>query len=109
MAFELDDFLIEKKYQNEAPWPFAQAELLKINSHKGAYDKFCCISKCWEIISDCVALVDDPGPGSPHHCHKHLNLTDALWPIMAYVIASSGVQNLFSNIQYPLLAKYCLA
>ncbi len=75
-------------------------ELQKINSYKAPYDKFLCvseaiwlcwpayISRCWEIISHCVSLLDDPG-------------VDVCWSIMAFVIFYSGVDNIISNLQYP--------
>jgi hypothetical protein len=55
------DFEIPKKFHSEAPWPLAQAELKNMNAYRSAYDKFLCISKCWEIISHYVSLIDDPG------------------------------------------------
>jgi len=89
----LDDFHLPAKYHSEAPWPFAQAELQKMTTYEAPHDKFLCISRCWEIISNCVSLLDDPGP-------------DACFPIMAYVIYSSGIENVWSHIHYiTLFAK----
>jgi hypothetical protein len=69
----LQDFDVAVKYHSDAPWPFACAELSKLSSFKSPYDKFLCISKTWEVISNCVSLIDDPGP-------------DDCYPIMSYVI-----------------------
>lgn len=84
---DLDEFQVAPKYQNEAPWPFAQAELKKITSYKSPHDKLLCISRCWEVISSNVSLLEDPGP-------------DSCWPIMIFVIYSSGNLSVFSNLQY---------
>ena len=103
-ALDLEDCQVPPKYHTEAPWPFAAAQIRliillflfffdrdlyrKINSYKSPYDKFVCISRCWEIISNCVSLLDDPGP-------------DTCWPIMLYLVAQSEVEGIFSDIQYP--------
>ena len=82
----LDDFQIPTKFHKEVPWPFAQAELKKMASYEAPHDKYLCISRAWEIISNTVSMVDDPGP-------------DACWPIMAFVVHVSELDNAFSNIQ----------
>jgi len=87
-SFSLEDFEIPTKYFSEAPWPLVQAELRKLNNYKAPYDKFQCISTAWEIVSNCVSLVDDPGP-------------DACFPIMSYVLYQIASKiKLFSNIHY---------
>jgi hypothetical protein len=87
---DLIDFEVSAKYHSEAPWPFAVAELKKIAAFKSPYDKFVCISKTWEIISNCVSLIDDPGP-------------DACYPIMIFVIysviKSAGRSEIFTNVK----------
>jgi len=81
----LTDFEIPIKFHSEAPWPLAQEELRRIDSYRAPYDKFLCISRCWEIISNYVCLLDDPAP-------------DALWPIMAWCLQS--MDKILSNLQY---------
>jgi hypothetical protein len=89
-TLDLNDFEVQSKYHSEAPWPFACAELKKMSSFKAPFDKFLCISKTWEIISNCVSLVDDPGP-------------DACYPIMIFVIYSvvttSKRSEMFTNLK----------
>ncbi|PRP86107.1 RasGTPase-activating protein [Planoprotostelium fungivorum] len=82
-----DDFRVPAKLQTDAPWFFAQAELKKINSYAAPYDKYLCVAKCWEILSNCVSMLDDPGP-------------DALWTIMAFVIHAVNIPNFLSNLHY---------
>lgn len=92
-TLSLSDMDIAPKYHSGAPWPLVQAELRKIPSFKAPIDKFNCISVAWEVVSNYVSLVDDPGP-------------DACFPIMSYVIYSLSEDiNIFSNINY--LYLYC--
>eukprot|EP01114_Cavostelium_apophysatum_P021752 TRINITY_DN7674_c0_g1_i1.p1 TRINITY_DN7674_c0_g1~~TRINITY_DN7674_c0_g1_i1.p1 ORF type:complete len:874 (+),score=154.87 TRINITY_DN7674_c0_g1_i1:85-2706(+) len=96
VSLQLADFDISPKYRSESPWYFAQAELRKINSFKSPYDKFLCISRCWEVISNCVSLLDDPGP-------------DDCFPIMAFVVYSLARSSpdfmVYSNIKF--IGSYC--
>jgi len=86
-SLTLTDFEIPKKFHSESPWSLAQAELRNMNLYRAPYDKFLCISKCWEILSHYVSLLDDPAP-------------DSLWPIMAWCIHSISMNNINANIEY---------
>jgi len=92
IEIDLAEFDVAPKYHSEAPWYFALAELAKINSFKAPHDKFLCISKCWEIISNYVSLLDDPGP-------------DDCYPIMSFLIYNLADKQLLSNVHYIIL--YC--
>jgi len=87
IPLDLDKFQVPQKYHSEAPWLLAQLELQKINSYKSPYDKYLCISRCWEIISNCISLLDDPG-------------ADDCYPIMEFVIYSANIDNITANVQY---------
>eukprot|EP01117_Protostelium_nocturnum_P004707 TRINITY_DN1706_c0_g1_i2.p1 TRINITY_DN1706_c0_g1~~TRINITY_DN1706_c0_g1_i2.p1 ORF type:complete len:926 (-),score=308.67 TRINITY_DN1706_c0_g1_i2:140-2917(-) len=82
-----EDFRIPTKLQTDAPWLYAQRELMKINCYVAPYDKFQCISNSWEILQGCVSMLDDPGP-------------DALWTIMAFIIHAVNNPDFLSNVQY---------
>ena len=66
--------LIYSKFHSGAPWPLAQAELLKLNKFRAPYDKYMCISWAWEIIGHYVSLLDDPAPDALGQLWRGVNI-----------------------------------
>jgi len=86
-VLEPADFEIPEKFHTEAPWPSAEAELRKINSYTAPHDKYLCISRCCDIISQAISSFEEPG-------------ADSTWPIMGFVIYASRMDSVLSNVNY---------
>ncbi|XP_063710037.1 receptor-mediated endocytosis protein 6 homolog [Culicoides brevitarsis] len=79
---------IPKEYLNEAPWSYAQQQLLCITAGKTPKEKVKCIVRaCHCIMSMLSMAIDNPS-------------ADDLTPVLIFIIIKANPPNLLSTIQY---------
>ncbi|XP_055380440.1 receptor-mediated endocytosis protein 6 homolog isoform X2 [Condylostylus longicornis] len=80
---------ISDEYLSEAPWPFAQKQIVYISAYKTPAEKFECIKRCITSIMNLLLMACDRIPAA-----------DDIVPVLIYVIIMANPPYLLSTIQY---------
>lgn len=80
---------IPREYLVEAPWFFAQQQILQISAYKTAREKVRCVARCVLSIMNLLSMTSGRTPSA-----------DDLTPVLIFVLIKANPPYLLSTIQY---------